>query len=377
MLTLISNVFVSVEDRIWRSTANDEESLSYFRILFGFFIMGFAWPAYSWIGTVPNSFFDPPMLSLASLLGGFPSAGFLKALDLVIIVSTVTLTLGLLTRASTILLFVSILIGNHFRYSFGKIDHEFLLLCLLFVMIFSNWGRCLSIDSLRRSIQLPKSASKTWADMRLLGVFLAFGFFTAGFGKALNWIDLNFGTNGFLRWLYSDYFSLGRDKLLANLAMSVHPLWLWEFADIMAVIFELGFVLALFSRRGWRIWLSVACVFHLLNCMILNIPFTVHSIVYLAFVPWRQLFSEKSLVFTQPKLLLLIFSVFCLVFVAIRIIAAPDGGIFLAGHPSLETQLWASCAIWIFSLGALILFEFGQELKARFGLSGPIGIAGK
>ena len=123
---------------------------------------------------------------------------------------------------------------------------------------------------------------------------------TAGFGKALNWIDLNLTTSGFLSWFYSGYFNHGRDRLLAPLVLKISEPLVWELIDTLAVVFELGALLAILSRQRWYAWLTTACIFHLANCLLLNIDFEMNAIVYLAFVPWAQLPIVKS-AFSQTK----------------------------------------------------------------------------
>jgi hypothetical protein len=134
----------------------------------------------------------------------------------------------------------------------------------------------------------------------LLAVLIAAGFLTAGFGKAIAWIDFDSTENGFLCWLYRGYYSLNRQHLLAPLAVQLRPLWLWEMADIAAVLFELGFLLAMFRRRSMYLWLFFASGFHLINCLVLNISFFVYSICYVAFVPWAELLPRLKNVAANP-----------------------------------------------------------------------------
>ena len=198
-----------------------------------------------------------------------------------------------MTRSSTILLLTLLLIGNSFQYSLGKIDHVILYPCVLFVMCFQNWGECFSVDSLRKGQHenVGDPLSKT-ANLSLLGIFIAFGFFTAGFGKALSWVDFDLSTSGFLSWLYRGYYNFGSDRLLAPLAIQINLPLLWELVDYSAVIFELGFCVAILGRRSWYRWLTMACLFHLMNCLLLNIPFNHNTLAYLAFVPWARAFTD-------------------------------------------------------------------------------------
>ena len=255
-------------------------------------------PSFGWIGDVPDAFYDPHILTLTSLMNGFPSREFFAILDGIILTSTVMLTVGLFTRCSTFSLLVAILVGNHFSLAFGKIDHGILVLCTLFAMLFSDWGRLASLDGFMRPSRKEEAARP--CNLVLLAIFVSFAFFTAGYGKAMVWIDFDATKSGFLSWLYPNYFVLGRKHLLASAAMGVRPLWLWEIADVSAVIFELGFFFALFRRRLWFAWLALASVFHLLNTLILNISFLPHAIVYTCFVPWTELFPRVTRFARKP-----------------------------------------------------------------------------
>lgn len=274
----------------WKSEYRiDGNSLAFYRILFCVVFGLVLAPSYSWIGEVPKAFYDPPLLSFAALFDTFPAKSFFQFLDAVIRISLVLVALGFFTRVATGTLLVALLVGNNFQYSFGKIDHSVFILCVLFVMLVVNWGQSLSIDQMLYKRQW-QSVSSIW----LLAVFLAFGFFSAGLGKAVSWLDFNVDTNGFLRWLYSGYYTLDRRELLAPTAISIRPLWIWEFADIIAVVFELGFMVALLRRRVFVAWLLLACFFHLSNCLFLNLPFTAYSICYLVFVPWSKLIPQVA-----------------------------------------------------------------------------------
>ncbi|MEO1402614.1 MAG: hypothetical protein AAFV72_15400 [Cyanobacteria bacterium J06635_1] len=265
-----------------------------------------------------------------------------------------------MTRASTIGLLVLLLLGNNFQFSLGKIDHTILYLCVLLVMCFQHWGAFFSVDALQRRPR-PSRQPDEPANLSLLGLFIAFGFFTAGFGKALSWVDFDLSTSGFLSWLYRGYYNFGADQLLAPLAIQINLPILWELVDYSAVIFELGFCVAILRRRSWYLWLTIACLFHLMNCLLLNIPFNENAIAYLAFIPWarlsivNQLFSKKP-----PRVLagLASFGIFALV---LRISSEQVRGIafYLLESIGLLNGLLISCGIWIVAL-LIFLLNFNK-----------------
>lgn len=329
------------EDRLRQTTLIDVRSLCIFRILFGLFTILFFWPSYGWIGTVPDSFFHPPLISLTSFLKEFPPALFFQLLDLGVVLFTVTLTIGLFTRTSTLLLFLFFLGGQHFKYSFGKIDHDILYFAVLFVMIFKDWGRFLSVDSLRAGKRQSEDAPIS--NLSLLGLFTAFGFFTAGYEKSLNWVDFDITTSGFLNWLYGNFFVYGRDELLASYAVQLYAPWLWEIADGFAVAFEMTFFIALLWRKTWYIWLAVACFFHWVNCLFFNIPFVSYPIVYLAFIPWNQWTPARRLFsINRVRLLILLFA-FSIVAGMVKL---KTGAAFIYSTILDIPNLWISLLIW-------------------------------
>ncbi len=266
----------------------DSRSLSIYRILFGMLVIFFLLPSYEWLADVPPTFYSPPLLGLANLFSRLPPGWFFTALNMVTIFFACLLTIGLRTRMATWGLLVLLVVGNSFFYAFGKIDHPILLLCILFSLSSSDWGRHWSVDALIAE-KLTGKATNRFTDLALLGIFVAFSFFTAGFGKALVWVDLDFGTGGFLAWLFNEYYSAGHTALLASWAVHMPYRWLWEFADIFAVVFELGFFWALLKRKRWIFWMTLLCLFHLLNTLLMNIAFPVNAVVAMAFFPWSRI----------------------------------------------------------------------------------------
>jgi uncharacterized membrane protein YphA (DoxX/SURF4 family) len=113
----------------------DPASLGIYRILFVLYLLVRGPPSFSWLGSMPQGMYLPPRVSLAALFDGFPPLGSLVLLDLVIVISLLAVLVGFKTRWFTALLLLAILVGNGFRYSFGKIDHGILLEGVLFVMV--------------------------------------------------------------------------------------------------------------------------------------------------------------------------------------------------------------------------------------------------
>ncbi len=277
--------------RVVRSTVLGAESLSAFRVVFSFFLLITHTP-FNWIASAPRALFNPPVLSLANLFDGFPGRAFFVALDATSLLSLACLAIGIRARTATIVYLLAAIVGQSFQYSFGKIDHPIMLYALLGCMAFSGWGQHLAV--------LPDKKAKSDSTIRslsLLSVLLCFAMFTAGFEKAMNWVDFDLNTNGFISWFRLGYYVYDRQFLLAHLVNYFPPLLL-ELFDYAAVALELSpLFFLLHSRKGWRVWLLIVCAFHLVNTLLLNIAFIENTMVYLAFIDFTGLYHKlRSLV---------------------------------------------------------------------------------
>src|SRR5260221_12663331 len=145
----------------------------------------FFFPPYSaFFGQVPQVFYTPPFLSFSFLLSGFPPYWLMLAGDLVRIWLVVLITIGIKTRFCTIVLCLLTFISNNFVYSFGKIDHDALVWAVALCLAFTDWGVPYALVPDRRvNRKLAKRSLAT------AGVFIALGFFTAVFDKAVDSIN--------------------------------------------------------------------------------------------------------------------------------------------------------------------------------------------
>ena len=294
---------------LWRkaenASENDDQSLSMLRILYGLFIVLFAtkaYPSYSWIGKVPQSLFLPPFLSLGNFFDGFPSYSWLLAIDISLIICTICLLLGVKARYAGILFSLFYIIGSSFQYSFGKIDHLIMFPVFILGLSFTNWGVDYAlVPDKKVSKQLQKRV------LAILAVLLCFGMFTAGYEKALNWIDFDLEKGGFLSWFYPGFFNEGRKYLLAPFVLLVPP-QTFEIFDYFAVVFELSPMIALLAgRKWWQLWLLVASIFHLSNILLLNISFNTHAPIYLSFIPVSSFLKTAQMQYSKAQIAL-----FCL-----------------------------------------------------------------
>jgi hypothetical protein len=259
------------------------EALAAYRIAFAascLLLVGV--PQFSWISDNPAAFFHPPP-GLAQLMPGFPPAWLLQALDLTIVLLFGVLLLGRHVRTASLALFALILYGNLFRFSFGKIDHDilFVLTPLLFAW---SWGGSVSSDAPGRE---RHDQGERGLALGLLACLIAFGFTTSAIPKMVHWLDFDLTTHAVKGWVFKAAISDRGGHLVPFFTRLEAPLF-WEIADIVAVLFEIGFVVALFvGPRLFKVWIGMAVLFHFFNYLMLNISFVVYIPVYLAFVDWE------------------------------------------------------------------------------------------
>lgn len=281
--------------KVVESTRVDEKSLSIFRIISGLFLLCFSFPYFVWIEDVPQAFYEPPVLTLTSLYDGFPKSPFFLIVNVLLLILAICITVGVRARLSSILYLFFLYIAASFHFSFGKIDHGFIFyFMLLLCMCFSNWGSYLAVIPDKKLD--PKFSDRA---LSLLAIFLCFGFFTAGFEKAIRWINFDLSSNGTGAWFYKEIEL--RNYLLAPYVPKYLPFVAFKLMDYVAVIFELLPVfLLLHSKKAWRVWLMFACLFHLCNAVMLNINFATVTIVYLAFADYSN-FYEKLKAFFKNR----------------------------------------------------------------------------
>ncbi len=283
------------------------EGLALFRIVFAGYVLLFILPTYGWIAEAPPAFYAPPRYSLGILFDSFPHAVFLHALSIAVIALYVALFVGFRTRVTSILITVIIILGNSFSFSFGKINHSFIVDFLPFALAFSPWGDAYSMDALRRRGHLGPPApgklslSNAWP-VALTALVIGFGYFSAGFEKAPIWFDLNTATHGARSWLIRGFFQTGRVEYLADFFLRLDNRWFWEVVDLLALALELGFLLAVVHVRAFRAFVLIAVGFHLANYLMLNIDFSGLYVVYLLFIPSSLVLSRLDLVRLERRL---------------------------------------------------------------------------
>ncbi len=269
-------------------------ALGLYRIAYASFVLLVVGaPPFRWISNKPSIFFDPPAYSFTHLFHNFPSAYFFWGLDAAIVVLLVALLFGFRTRWTSWLLALALFTGFGWSYAYGKINHDTLLMSLVpLVMGFSNWGAHFSLDQQRSKHLLPRE--QPWP-VALLALLLGFAMFTAGLPKLLSgWLDpTTQAVQGYTIRQYYDFFA---DQLLTPWLIKFDNPWFWEVLDYSAVIFEVGFLLAVVRQTWFRLFVTLAVLFHVANCFMLNIDFSRNIALYLLFIDWSmplKFFNER------------------------------------------------------------------------------------
>ncbi len=295
MIKSIENKLSIFWNRSFATTFNDDKSLSIIRIIFScaafiFYIRSIG--DFTYINSVPQALFNPPILSIANLFDGFPEYPFLNLMQGIFWTLIIGLIFGIKARfcglgSSIILIFLT-----NFNYSFGKINHStFLPIICLFFLSFTNWGSYYALIPDKKINEKYKKFS-----LSILALSICFGMFTAGYPKAISWIDFNLDENGFLKWFYGGYINLDRRPILGEIVKNINPK-LFEILDWSAVIFELTpFIAFLLGRKYWNYWLIVAIFFHFGNFLLLDISFLFGPLCYLVFFPLENSFIKNIII---------------------------------------------------------------------------------
>jgi len=288
------------------------------RILFclGFFIFGL--PQFMEISNFDLVFFDPPV-GVSLLIGPITSGDFWWTFDLILRITFVSLLVGFRTKESSIIFGLLLLFGFTYIYSYGKINHNIFPVIFPIIMAFTNWGGALSVDSIRD--RNTKIEPKGWP-LTFLSFLLGWGYFTAGLPKLIGgWLDVSYSsTAGFiLRRFYSSAASM----YLNEFFVEINNLFIYKILDYNTLLFELGFLFTIFWSAVFLRAIGIAAMFHLGVLLTVNIPFSLHVLVFLPYIIYfyfdnkPQLSGKFELFFSRnKKVFLTIFSILAIVIIA-------------------------------------------------------------
>ena len=277
---------------IFESWSVSAEGLGLLRIISALFILFFLIPGYgtshfNFLADLPPDFYAPPPGPMM-LFESFPSAAIFQWVHTVLLFSLFAMLLGYRTKLTSILAGISILILQGIIFSVGKVNHEILVAVVPVVMAFSNWGAAFSIDSIRRG---HNRQTESWP-LTLLALFIGFMMFTAGFPKILGgWLDPT--TQATQGHLLNQFFVRERQAMLAEFMVQFDSVLFWELLDWITVLFEIGFLAAVFSPKWFRRFVAFAVLFHFSTMMTLNIAFLPNFLAYAVFLNWDGIYQSN------------------------------------------------------------------------------------
>lgn len=369
-----SNYINRINDLFWsrvvRATSQSVESTSVFRIIYGLFLLVAFEPNFGWLGSMPQYFFNPPILSIANLFDDFPSQSFFIAIDFILLLSVIALILGIRARIAGLVFVVLGILATSFQFSFGKIDHSILIYATLACFSFTEWGT-------RFALVPDKKLKHNYNQQAfsLLAVFVCFGFFVAGLEKGWWWSNLDFNKSGSVRWVYDAFYTVRRQYLLAPYVINILPFWSYKFIDYLTVAFELSPIFFLLkSRLSWRIWLLSACCFHLVNTLVLNISFLGNAIVYLAFVDYSRLYAYVDKVIRRKTPLFFVISGLIVIASARRvyqIVTMISSQVIWLSKDKILPFLYFSLVVWAAAV-CIFIIDFGRELNPSKNIAEPV-----
>jgi hypothetical protein len=246
---------------------------------------------YTFLAELPQAFYTPPPGPMF-LFDSFPPAQVFWLLHGMLILSLLAMLVGFKTTVSSFAAGLLLLIIKGFFYSTGKINHDLLLAIVPMVMAFTGWGAAYSLDA-RRLMPGGNSIKVASWPLTLLALFIGFMMFTAGFAKVLGgWLST--GTQATLGHFFIQFFTNGRQDLLAPILITVDYRFFWEMIDYATVVFEVGFLLAILHPKSTKIFISCAVVFHFSIMMSLNISFLPNFPAYAAFLHWTAVDAKVN-----------------------------------------------------------------------------------
>ena len=272
--------------------AASDRQLSLARIVFaGYMLFLVGVPSFAWIADAPDVLFNPPFLSPANILTGWPPDAVMYLLSLGVLVGFVLLLFGIATRFVSIALGVVLLAGYNLAYSFGKIDHSILQPAALLVMSVSGWGNRYRLFPRG---EVAERRDRNAAALGILAILIGFAYLSAALPKISGgWLDP--GSQAVRGWvtLYSNID--GGESLLAGPLLAIDAPWFWEAFDWAAVGLETLIITAVPWPRLFRAFLFVAVLFHVANWLLLNIAFAINLSIYALFVQWQPWLDRVGL----------------------------------------------------------------------------------
>jgi len=274
---------INIFDR-WVQTeyAATPSSLGLYRIVFALVILATYLPQGLWVSSFPDSFFNPPLGPTFFFFHGFPGAPFFYALNGFLVFATVCMLFGCWTRIASVAFSLGFTFLQAWEYSFGKINHEFVIVPIPILFAWAGWGMAWSVDGRRRQ----NTASPTKAmPIALFAFILSIMMLSAGAPKVISgW--LNPWTHAVLAKVVIAHFVMGSATWFSHEALKIRSGWFWEPLDWFSCALEIAFICLFFRRFLMRLVCALATLFHFGIVLLMKITSWGNVLSYGAFADW-------------------------------------------------------------------------------------------
>lgn len=237
---------------------------------------------------LPSDLMDPPAI-VEIVADSLPlSPGLATAAWVASVVLCAMAALGIYTRFAIIALLPCVAYVLTIPQLFGKVDHYHHVLWFAAILAFSRCADTLSVDAVRRGwregVVEPISRSRAYAlPLRLIWLLVGLIYFFPGLYKL--WFDKLewFAPETLRNIMWAKWYEL---DWIPALRIDEVPLLL-SLAAAATIVFELGFVFAVFSNRLRPFLPFFAIAFHNGLGLILRIPFWPLQAVQFSLIDWE------------------------------------------------------------------------------------------
>ncbi|HSU32387.1 MAG TPA: hypothetical protein VLJ11_14235, partial [Bryobacteraceae bacterium] len=250
--------------------------------VFALVILATYLPQGLWVSSFPDSFFNPPLGPTFFFFHGFPGAPFFYELNGFLVFATVCMLFGCWTRIASVAFSLGFTFLQAWEYSFGKINHEFVIVPIPILFAWAGWGMAWSVDGRRRQ----NTASPTKAmPIALFAFILSIMMLSAGAPKVISgW--LNPWTHAVLAKVVIAHFVMGSATWFSHEALKIRSGWFWEPLDWFSCALEIAFICLFFRRFLMRLVCALATLFHFGIVLLMKITSWGNVLSYGAFADW-------------------------------------------------------------------------------------------
>lgn len=256
----------------------DSKSLSFYRIIFGFFLLiSNSIYRFNDFVKIPSQFKKYP--SIADFFDGFGSLLIHDIVTLVSFISIYLFLVGYKVKISALIIFSTFIFNYSFLFSIGGASSLFLIPFSTVVLGFTSCNSYYSIDAVLKKVNSKKYDALI---LSLLLVTISFSFFISAFMKVKGgWLNVN-SQAVFMLWGYNEIIDL-REPLININNFHVSSKIFWEISDYIIILVEAAPFLFIWHKNLLKISLFSLGFFHIIVYLSLNISFSMFPLMYALF----------------------------------------------------------------------------------------------